>query len=107
MPRPNLAVRKTLRPRTRLASRSMTAQNSRTQQRSTPHLGSGVAGTPGAVSPAAAGTSAALWAASDGAFNVWWVVDFFSSVIEAILSSEVQWVSGLIHRYAANLRSQL
>ena len=38
MPRSNLAVRKTLRPRTRLPSRSMTPQNSRTQQRSTPHL---------------------------------------------------------------------
>src|SRR6478752_268553 len=69
MPVPNLAVRTTLRPRTRLASRSTTAQNSRTQQFSIPHLGSGVGGT--AAAPFV-GAIAALAATSLGAFKILW-----------------------------------
>jgi len=69
-----------LRPRTRLPSRSITAQNSRTQQFSTPHLGSGVGGT--AASPTR-GATAALAAASLGAFNV--LDRCFSSVIFGLL----------------------
>src|SRR5712691_10648635 len=92
MPVAKCVVRTTLRPRTSVASRSITAQYSRTQQFSIPHRGSGVGGTIGSGLGAGPGTGlgevAALAAASDGAFKLFEIFRSASVAMVRILSSQ-------------------